>query len=330
MNSSDANLIKIDQLSRQNTTSSHTSASITNFKGNKNNFLRISGIVTSSVLSFFILLTVIFYFVFGSTRNYQIITFQFTHGYTPFETHQVSLIIYLILIFGFYSIITYILITQKDKEFMEIFQKERFNKQFSLINLFLISVLFLGVISVKTLLTSILILSFFLASTIFLVVLYRNLKNKKKLSLPALFGLSIFLSVLLAFNTYSILYIIADLITLNYGQAYVMDNLKEFFSIFINVIYACIAIVLLSVYKDIIFSFCLLLIEIGFIANSYKLVTSEIITGSFIISFVLVSIIITVIKYKKAVFGFEENDAWIRDLENDWKENSSNCNNDKN
>jgi hypothetical protein len=315
------NLIKEDD-----GVSSHASSnSITSLRESKNNLLRISGIISSLTIILLIFLTLFFYFFYGSTHDYHILLFEYKSGnYTPLETHAALIVIYLFILIFFYAVISYSLIFQNEKEFMKIFSLIKFTRLFLIMNGVLIAFFFSCCFFGKTVATSIINLVLLISSTACNVVTYKRIKIKKKLSPFALVGISFFLSVLLAFSSYLILYGFCDLLTINSGEAYQSDDYKQICAIVFNLIYCGIAVVLLSIHKDIIFSLALILIEVGYISNTEALALDEQITGMSIIAFIVVSVLFTLLKYKKAVFGYEDTEVLIKDLENDWKENMRN------
>lgn len=316
-------IIKDKETDKDSSYSNGSSNSITSLKEKTNNFLRITGIITSSTILLLIFLTIFLYFYENSSRNYQLLLFNFNETYSPFQTHAVSAILYLLIIFTFYSVIIYSLVFKYDKDFTKTFFSKKNSKLYTLINAFVVGILFITCIFTKTIFTSILNLALLSCILLAIVVLYKFVKAKKKLSLFALLGISISTSVFMAFYTYLFLYDIADLITSIYGDPNVNDVFKQSIAIFVNVVFWGIATVLLSIYKDIVFSISLLLVEIGYVSNYSNLAANEIITGWSIIAFNIMSVIFIVIKYKKGVFGYDENDSWIKDLENEWKDNNS-------
>ena len=322
--SDSSNLKNTDTLIKQKDVISRntSSNSITSLKENKYNFLRIS-IITSSITNIImIFLTIFFYFFYGSSWDYHILLFEYkSDSYTPFETHAVSIVIFLLALMILFGIVSYSLIFQKEKEFIKIFSLSSFLKPFLFMNAVMIAFFFLCCFFKKTVSTSILNLILLISSTVCIVLNYKHIKIKKKLSPFTLVGISFFLSIIFAFNSYLILYNFSDLITINSGVAYKITNFKIVFAIIVNIIYWGICIVLLTLYKDIIFSLSLIVIEVGYASNSQNLSLEEIITGITIIAFIFISVIFMVLRYKNGVLGYEESEDLMEELVNDWKEN---------
>jgi len=75
-----------------------------------------------------------------------------------------------------------------------------------------------------------------------------------------------------------------------------------------NVIYALVTIILISYYKDVIFAIIMIIIEIGYIIDLFsysKSLSADKIVSLVILSLIFLSILASVIKYGKLVFGYE-------------------------
>jgi hypothetical protein len=79
-------------------------------------------------------------------------------------------------------------------------------------------------------------------------------------------------------------------------------------------LYGGVAIVCLSTVKDIVYSLLMFNFLIGYIATSAYLTPSELITGFSVMGFILFAILVTVVRYRKAAFGYDDSDELIQNL----------------
>lgn len=142
-----------------------------------------------------------------------------------------------------------------------------------------------------------------LLSIALILVLYVNKKNKKYNRAVSIINESFFPSLLLGLYTYEVLYLIYKLI-----QKESFNNLNIYLAIGFNIAFFCIALCLLTLFKDIIFTLFLGIIEMGLLTQSKANDILETITAIFILLFLFGSSVILIFKYKTKVFGYFEED----------------------
>ena len=131
-----------------------------------------------------------------------------------------------------------------------------------------------------------------------------NSKRHKFKSVSSLINIYILCSILTAFECYSFIYCICFLIKTYFIKNEKMNiNLMSWIEIIAGILYFWIAFIIITAFKDIYFSSIVVVVEIGllYIKKNYSItvVFLNIITTFFSFS----SIIFTIFKFKKRVFG---------------------------
>ena len=131
-----------------------------------------------------------------------------------------------------------------------------------------------------------------------------NSKRHKCKSISSLININILSSILTAFECYSFIYCICFLIKTYFIKNEKMNiNLMSWIEIIAGILYFWIAFIIITAFKDIYFSSIVVVVEIGllYIKKNYSItvVFLNIITTFFSFS----SIIFTIFKFKKRVFG---------------------------
>lgn len=288
--------------------------SITNMKMKASSFPRILGLISSLVLLLTIIASVILFIVYGKSRNWTILSFEFATAAAPFETNVVCLFLCLILIVAGLSIHIASLLVPKDADFLNIFYEDTANF-YIVINFLLLGPFILGMIYSQGLYSIIIVLVSSTAALGCNLFLYQRIKLRKNFSITALMGHNVYISILLSFLAYIVIYN-AFLAFLKgkdvHTEAY--QDLREKLSVAANSIYACCAVVCIAITKDIVFSMLLLIIEIGHISNAAELAYSELIAAFTILVFILISVFITIIRYRRLACGYDDSDELVQSL----------------
>ncbi len=276
--------------------------------------LKAFGITSFLLLIFCILCSLIQFLISGQNTYYTILFFSFDNYESSFQTHAVSLYISSIIIILGASSNLYALITLKDEQFTSIFSKE--------IALFIILINFLlsfsyitGIIFQKNLIASCVILSFSILGLFFSIIIFKKIKSKRNFSIMALISQNIYSSILMSFFTYLVLFglIECSLFKINKHDSYYQE-LRSILAITAICIYGSASIVCLSTVKDVVYSLLMFNFLIGYIATSPYLTPSELITGFSVMGFILFAIFVTVIRYRKAAFGYDDSDELMQNL----------------
>lgn len=128
-------------------------------------------------------------------------------------------------------------------------------------------------------------------------------------------NISIFtcVSVQMSMCCYQLMYTIINIISVNNylesGQE--IDNTSNLFvglAIGANTIYSLTSVILLTYYKDILFSLVFIIIQVGYVSKSSQLTSSEIITSIVLLGFVFIGIVTSSFKNGKKAFGYEADD----------------------
>jgi len=144
----------------------------------------------------------------------------------------------------------------------------------------------------------------------FMGSIYINIKRHKYKSISNLINISVLCSFLAAFECYCFIYCICFLI-----KSYFMkipkdkyDELMSVIEIIAGMIFYSIGFLVISAYQDIYFSAIVVIIEIGllYIKKNYSI--AVVIFNIFTTFFSFASIIVTIFKYKKRVFGLAHVD----------------------
>lgn len=265
------------------------------------NGFRILSLLFSFVFISCAISSITLFYLNQQKQSNLLLNILFKEQYSPFQTHKYVFTSYLILLL--IMIISFIFaLVKNDYNFKGPF-REDLALFFPFILLFLSSSLIIGTVLTKTLITNIIQASLYSLSFIMLIFVYKKCKLRKNQKLIALINEGFLISVITCFVSYLILYSVCDFITMNETSIEYKKNTDIIF----NSCYACIGLVLLTTYKDIIFPICLLIIEAGLLADEKNFAHKENLCVVIIIGFMLISIILTVVKFKKKVFGYDKD-----------------------
>lgn len=265
------------------------------------NGYRILSLLSSFVFIACILSSMTLFYLNKQKQPNLLLNILFKDNYSPFQSHKYALTSYLILL-CIMTISFIVALFKNDYSFKCTF-REDLALHFPFILLFLSSAFIIGIVLNKTLITSIIQSSLYSGSFIMLIFVYRKSKMRKNQKLIALINESFLISVITCFVCYLVLYSICDYITMNKDSLEYKRNTDIIF----NCIYACIGLALLTSFKDIIFPICLLIIEGGLLVYEKSFKYKDNLSVVIIIAFMLISIILTVVKFKKKVFGYDKD-----------------------
>jgi len=147
---------------------------------------------------------------------------------------------------------------------------------------------------------AILILSFY----------FSEIKQKKNMSIPTFIFIYIYISVLFSFIAYLILFNISCILMENIGGDNGNENtnntLKIVIKIGINAIQTILSFVLLTYYKDVFFSFTSGYIESAVFVHINTRFEKENIVLLVLVCAIALGIILTILRYRKKTFGYED------------------------
>jgi hypothetical protein len=288
------------------------------YLANKNAFLRLLSLISSTLLIIIIGISIVNFLVLKSNKT--IMSFEFSNEtnsfdiYTPFSTSSISFIACLLIIAGILIFFCVNLIWYRDTNFLHIFYID-VSLFTPIMNVFFSSMLIIGILYEKFFLSILINFILNFGCLVCTIILYKKVKQRKNFSHRSLISHNIFSSILLSFQCYIFLYNIVSMITYEDGSPHTFTDGKANYSLSANCLYGAIGVALITTYKDINFCILLELIEVGYLTTAKMLSYKEIITSIAILGFIFVSMMITVIKYKKIACGYEENDDIIRELE---------------
>lgn len=114
-------------------------------------------------------------------------------------------------------------------------------------------------------------------------------------------------SILLSLHIYSLIFNLIGMVDGIGEQKYDKTKFNYIFNITANLIYFITAILFLTVYKDIVYPSCVVIIETGLISNQ-TYYFSEILTSIVIVALTFFTVVLTVFKYKYRVFRIINED----------------------
>jgi hypothetical protein len=254
-----------------------------------------------------------------SIDSFSILTFKFNNVNMIFQTHPLCFILCLILLLLISSINIYAIVDFRDEVFSTIFSSE-YNYFYIFTNV-LLSIMFLhGLIIRKDESDNFLDFLFaFIFYSLFLpfsVVLYRKIKIKRNFSLISQFSQNIYVSLITSLATYLVLYSLMNFILSFYNKDNDnYDEIRSTLGIIADCVYAGVSIVCITLYKDMVFPFVLLVLEIGYLLECENLPKGNITTTWIIIGFLVAGMIATIYRYKKLTFGYEDTNELIQSLQ---------------
>lgn len=139
-----------------------------------------------------------------------------------------------------------------------------------------------------------------------IIVLYIKKKRKKYNRVVSIINESFFLSLLLGLYCYELLYSIFNLI--KFYSDYISFSIDIYVGIGLNLVFFCVALCLLTLFKDIVFTLFLGIIEIGLLMQKTNNNIFETISSMIILLFLFGSSVILIFKYKTKIFGYVEQE----------------------
>jgi len=307
------NLIDKDKNSYKNSTFSNKkseSSSISNFMIQKDKKIKIFTIFTTIFLGVSILLSVIFSFILDDKR---ILTFQYgtlRKNKIPDAFHTNIYFIYLFLISIIFTnfYIVYVLFKESDRKYSLIIFSDL--KWYFVLFQFLIGLtFFVGIGFEKGSISIIISFSLNLFCVISLLFYYKNLKSKQNLDFSTLVCSNIYNSTAFSFLTFISFYNFSELMI----NSFQITNESQFnlqnFSILSYSLYCFIGIVLLTYYQDVIYMIVMIYFLLGiFLNKNFNFHSKENIAIVVIIAFSSIAFLITLIRYGKSSFGYQNEE----------------------
>jgi hypothetical protein len=251
--------------------------------------------------------------------SFSILTFKFNNPNMTFQTHPASFIICLIVLILLSGLNIYAIVDFKDEVFRNIFSTD-FNFFYAAINLCLSIMFFHGLIIRKDETDNFVdfLWAFIFYSLLlpFSLILYRKIKIKRNFSLISQFSQNIYVSFITSLSTYLVLYSLMNFILSNIEKDTENYNeIKSNLSITADCVYAAVAVVCITIYKDLVFPLVVFILEIGYLFSSENLPNGNFITSWVILGFLGTGMIATVYRYKKLTFGYEDTNELILSLQ---------------
>lgn len=281
------------------------SSDIENLNSYNNNYggpiMIYLNIITLSLLFLTGIISLILHLFIGNP----ILCFNFDVPEFPFQTHVISIYVIVICILIGAVTNTIALLKINDDNYKNILCNDvSYN---FIISCTCLSVTFLiGLFSKNEILSLYFSLCFYAISFCLSFMSFIKIKNRRNITNTSLYNLNIFTSILLSFITYLLLFNFIRVSTGKVDENYTM-------ALAIMCIYGAFSVVLMAIYKDIIYSIVLLIILIGYTVLPV-LTTTELVTSLSIMAFIVLSLILTALKYKKMVFGFEDSSELLKNL----------------
>jgi hypothetical protein len=254
-----------------------------------------------------------------SVDSFSILTFKFNNLNMIFQTHPASFTLCLILILLLSGLNIYSIVDFKDEVFRNIFSSE-YNYFYIFTNVFLSIMFFHGLIirkdETENFLDFLFAFIFYSLLLAFSVVLYKNIKIRKNFSKISQFSQNIYVSFITSLATYLVLYSLMNFIF----SFYIKDNenyyeIRSSLSIIADCVYAAVAVVCITLYKDLVFPLVLLILEIGYLIESENLPKLNLTITWIILGFLVAGMIATFYRYKKLTFGYEDLNELIQSLQ---------------
>ena len=141
--------------------------------------------------------------------------------------------------------------------------------------------------------------------------IYKKSKSRRNQSIIILINESFLISIVLCFVSYVLLFTLFEVIPLKTTDIKSKNNI----SILFNILLTSIALILLTTYKDIIFTLSFFIVEAGIFSYNKEILCRENMSIIIIVSFMFISMVYTVGKFKKKVFGYEQDGEIIVNIE---------------
>lgn len=274
---------------------------------------RFSSLVSSLIFLCSLIVSIYFYYFDSKEDPTQkiIITFQFkTEAYIPFQLNEISFLIFISIIILF--IISFVFcIIKNDYRFQSPF-KEDLAVFFPWI-LFFISISFIIhlIYNDNHLLINMLILILYAFCMLMASCIYKKSKSRKNQSIIILINESFLISIFLCFVSYVLLFTLFEVIPLKTTDYKSKSNI----SILFNILLTSIALILLTTYKDVIYTLTFFIIEAGIFSYKNEILCRENISIIIIVVFMFISMIYTIGKFKKKIFGYDQDGEIIVNIE---------------
>lgn len=90
------------------------------------------------------------------------------------------------------------------------------------------------------------------------------------------------------------------------GKNFDLKSIQTTVTITSHSIFAVITIVLITYFKDVVYCSTLIYFIAGYLASDKIMSGKELVSTIIILSFISVAVLVTLLKYRKAAFGYEE------------------------
>jgi hypothetical protein len=144
------------------------------------------------------------------------------------------------------------------------------------------------------------------------------MKLKKNLTFMPFVTIYLFTSTVFSFLTYTIFFNLSEIILFAFkqdGDTNVIDYVKGICYMTSYISYSLISVLLIAYAKDVVYAIVHEYILIPFLLSSiYNEFENGVVTSIVLLSFNLVAIVASIIKYRKTIFGFEDEQEFVNNL----------------
>jgi hypothetical protein len=288
----------------------HFTTSVTDLHVKKNKFVRFAAMISSIAL-----LVTIFASLMVFAFKSKLLNIQFD-AFSPFQISPIFMVTCILMISIYFIVIPMSLMKNQDEHFLSIFYID-LSGFYIIMTLFLIGAFLIGIFLPKTYYSVSMILVMLLPSAACGFIIFRKIKTKKNVTWNTLLSFNMGNSMLFSFQIYMVMFCICDLITKSDVDQTLHTSLKADLGITISCLYGATAIAILTDFRDIMFALIYEIFVLGYLFKYDNLFDREVIANIVMASLVFISIIITVYKYGKLIFGYEDDEELIKSLEKD-------------
>lgn len=295
----------------------HTSLSNLMYK--KENSLKLVIVLATIVVIFSVVFAIVMPFFEKSPR---ILTFNYMDKNSQqnyknlqniFSLNIDLLYIFLSILVGINIYLLFLLIFEKDSMLVKLIYSD-YQWQFLFAQILLSTAFILGLaINIGDTIYP------FIISTViwlFLIILicffYGWIKDKKNLSVSSFINLSVYASMIFSFAIYLEFYNISQIVFFILENSFSneennIDLVKQICTITSHSIILLINIVLIAYFKDVIFSICYCYFLFGYLTSQNEILNQELVSIVIILIFNIIGIFVTLLRYGKGAFGYEDD-----------------------
>jgi hypothetical protein len=209
--------------------------------------------------------------------------------------------------------LAFLLVSEMDSMLVKLIYSD-FQWHFLLAQIFLSSAFILGV----TINLGDTVYPFIISTIVWLFIIllicffYGWIKEKKNLSVSSFINLSMYSSIIFSFAIYLEFYNLSQIVyfifknTSSKGEAN-LEIVQQVCTITSHSIILLINLVLAAYFKDIIFSACYCYFLFGYLTSQNEIFNKELVSIVIILIFNLAAIFVTLLRYGKGAFGFEDD-----------------------